>query len=408
MIGSYLAETRLLSREQPDKGTEAYYTLMVQFCNKIIKSFTNSDGGETAALVIVTYSAQRKCELVEIGKDRILIFDKNLGQALNTLNRILFFSKKSISAYRPLLRYITDEAILLGRNDLASFFAAKTVVYEKFWDLPGAASRPDVWHQTYLQELFIFAHEYCHLIGSNNKVFKESRARAGKLLLEPEDIDPAKLHSAYMKRYKDGPSLAELTKIHTEFESDLKASEADLVDELGCDDFAVHVLIEYCKSYRIPLVDCFNAAFLAMRHARAINYARAFIRQLAGRAEPSGQDRRVRLLQHRQHRLRTAFPWIIKLLKSDPLGAPTLEDVTASSLDADISNLSDLHDQKIDNVLLFELIPNLADEFARWKKKYKVSSQTNLTQSVLVASAVGWSYGLENPTYVSFPKGLHA
>jgi hypothetical protein len=139
---------------------------------------------------------------------------------------------------------------------------------------------------------------------------------------------------------------------------------------------------------------------------RAINYARAFVRQLVDETEPSGFDRRVRLLQHRQHRLRTAFPFIVEILKSDSRGAPTLESVTAASLDALISDLSDRHDSKVDEVLLFELFPNLSNEFADWKRRYKVSPQSDASQCILLASMRGWSYGLEKATYVSFPKGL--
>jgi hypothetical protein len=375
---------------------------MVQFCNDLIKSYADIE----PPAVVITYSAQRKCELVEFGDSRVLIFDKNLGQALNTLNRIVFFAEESISAYRGLLRYVTDEAILLGRSDLASFFAMKTRKYAKYWDLPMAGTEPEIWTQTYLQELFVFAHEYCHLIGSVDSAFHDSRARVGGLLMEPEKADPAALHVAYVKRYGKDISFEEFLTIHTELERDLETSREELVDELGCDDFAIHVLAEYCRKYRIPLVDVFRAAFLALRHVRAINYARAFVRQLVDETEPSGFDRRVRLLQHRQHRLRTAFPFIVEILKSDSRGAPTLESVTAASLDALISDLSDRHDSKVDEVLLFELFPNLSNEFADWKGRYKVSPQSDASQCILLASMRGWSYGLEKATYVSFPKGL--
>lgn len=402
MIGAYLADTRLLSRDQPDEGTEAYYFLMVQFCNALIKSNANIKPPP----VVITYSAQRKCELVELGEDRILIFDKNLGQAFNTLNRILFFGEESISAYRGLLRYVTDEAILFGRSDIAAFFAMKTGKYAKFWDLPMAITRPGVWTQTYLQELFVFAHEYCHLIGSIDNAFHASRARVGKLLMEPEDVDLAKLYEAYVKRYGNDRSFEEFHKVQTERKSDLEASQDELVDELGCDDFAIHVLAEYCRRFRIPLVDSFRAAFLALRHVRAINYVRAFVRQLVEETEPSGFDRRVRLLQHRQHRLRMAFPYIVDTLKANPRGAPTLENVTPASLDAEISDLSDRHDSKVDEVLLFELFPNLSNEFVNWKKRYKMSAHFDASQCILLASTRGWSYGIEKATFVSFPKGM--
>jgi hypothetical protein len=89
-----------------------------------------------------------------------------------------------------------------------------------------------------------------------------------------------------------------------------------------------------------------------------------------------------------------------------PRGAPSLENVTPAFLHAIVSDLSDGHDSKVDEVLLFELFPNLSNEFADWRKRYKMGAGFDASQCILRASMRGWSYGIKKATYVSFPKGF--
>ncbi len=175
MIRDYLRDTRLLASDQPSRSAEALYYTMITACESFCERLLHNS--RTTPRIAVTYSAQRKCELVELGEAHILIYDQNLGQALNTFNRIVFFAKELISAYRPLLRILVDEAIVLGRIDLATFFMAKSIKYDDTWNLPPAASDPFVQTQTWLQELFVFAHEYCHLLMSADSGFRANRAR---------------------------------------------------------------------------------------------------------------------------------------------------------------------------------------------------------------------------------------
>ncbi len=183
----------------------------------------------------------------------------------------------------------------------------------------------------------------------------------------------------------------------------MKSSESDLVEELGCDDFAFYTLAKYGNSVSLPPVDFFKATFLVLRHVRAINYMRAFMRQLAEGAEPHGIDRRVALLQARQHQLRHVFPAMLTAIQSES-GCAEIQQLTAEAVHDEISALSDLHDTKIDNVLLFELLPNLSQEFLDWKRRYKRPDQYDIAQCRQLALARGWAFHLEEISYFSFPK----
>jgi hypothetical protein len=404
MIRDYLIDTRLLSRGQLNDATRARYAPMVSFCESI--RARGAGGDDKKAHVVVTYSAQRKCELVELNTAQHLIYDRNLGQSLNNLNRIMFFGDKSVSGLRPLVRIMADEAILLGSHALALFFIGNEMRHNDAWTLPAAASRLDILTQTILQELFIIAHEYCHLIASLNPDFRASRARIGKLLWEPDDkpISGVKIRNRILKRYSEAASAKELERDAIETRHFLKLNEVSLVDELSCDDFALNVLQAWCRKNRIPLREAFKAAFLVLRHVRSINYIRTFVRQLATNKEPTGIDDRVRLLQQREHRLRQAFPFIVGIMKASKENKESIENLSAETLHAEISDLSDLQDERIDKVFLFELFSELPYQFSKWNKRCKVvtSKLPTLTE---IASLRGWSYDVDDFTFVTFPQG---
>lgn len=402
MIRDYLRETRLFSRQMPGHFVEAHYIPIIVACETFCSALLHTT--KTAPRIGITYSAQRKCELVELGGTRTLIYDQNLGQTLNSFNRIVFFGEKSVSAYRPLLRMLTDEAILIGRIDLATFLLAKTLKYNDSWDLPPAATEPFVQTQTWLQEAFIIAHEYCHLLMAADESFRAQRARVGRLIWEPvDDPSPVEIREGLLKRYGEAPTVEQIAERFSFVRDNVKSSENDLAEELGCDDFAFHALVSYGNSVFLPPEDFFKATFLVLRHIRAINYARAFIRQLDEGADPSGVDRRVKLLQARQHQLRNVFPTMLAAIKSGS-ARDELQKITAEMLHEQISELSDLHDKKIDEVLLFELFPNLREEFLAWKRRYKRSEQYDIAQCRQLALARGWTIGRDDIPYVSFPK----
>jgi len=213
------------------------------------------------------------------------------------------------------------------------------------------------------------------------------------------------MREGLLERYGESPTIEEIAKEGSFVRETVISSESELVEELGCDDFAFHALAMYGNSVLLPPIDFFKATFLVMRHVRAINYARAFMRQLAEGAEPSGIDRRVALLQARQHQLRHVFPAMLTTIKSEESRAE-LQQLTAESLHEQLGELSDLHDKRIDEVLLFELMPNLSRQFLDWKSRYKLPDQYDISQCRQLALERGWTFQLEQIKVVSFPKKL--
>jgi hypothetical protein len=284
------------------------------------------------------------------------------------------------------------------------FFLGKSIRYNDSWDLPQAATEPFVHTQTWLQEAFVIAHEYCHLIMAADSSFRDQRARVGRIIWEPSDErSPAEIREGLLERYGEAPSVEETSKHSSYVRDNVKSSERDLVEELGCDDFAFHTIADYGDSVLLPPIDFFKATFLVLRHIRAINYARAFVRQLDEGSEPSGIDRRVNLLQARQHQLRHALPAMLTAIKSESV-RNELQKLTPETVHEQISELSDLHDKKIDEVLLFELFPNLPEEFLAWKRRYKISDQYDIAQCRQLAIARGWAVRHDNIPYFAFPR----
>jgi hypothetical protein len=66
-----------------------------------------------------------------------------------------------------------------------------------------------------------------------------------------------------------------------------------------------------------------------------------------------------------------------------------------------ISDLSDLHDNNLDNVILFELIPNLPFEFREWQRLHKQELRMEDLTIDMIAALRGWFSRLSDAPLVS-------
>jgi hypothetical protein len=297
---------------------------------------------------------------------------------LNTLTRVLFWGEDERAAQRAFARVYVEQAILAG--DAGGAIAAIALLHrtQKFWTLPGTSTNPGVAALVHLQERFIFSHEYCHLLMAASTAFMESRTRTADMLLEPiDELHSRAIYDRYLERY--GASLGEI-----EFTQAAKAQEDFVADhrtvvraELACDDFALHAAIMGCVKLRLDPLLAFEAAFLALRNIRVLSYIR-------GAADPRNRQAdslgglQTRLLQVRQHRLRAAFPLVAE--------AHHLADRLAK-LGPRLMELSDLHDQRIDEPLLFSTLGRIR----KARKKTRMNSRSGRDITVAIAEAEGWA-----------------
>lgn len=117
----------------------------------------------------VTYSSERRCELLQLKGRHYLVYDQYLGQSFNRINRIQFARHES-----PMLsmaygsKFIAERLISLNALGPAVFFGLISKQFEKMAHVPGNPYA-DLGEDEHLrlrliaaQEVFVMAHEVAH------------------------------------------------------------------------------------------------------------------------------------------------------------------------------------------------------------------------------------------------------
>jgi hypothetical protein len=384
-IARYLAASRIGHLKEPGEASKIRYDALLSLCRGFIPSLENVP-------VVVVYSLNKTSEVVTFSSGPTLVFDQYIGQALNTLTRILYWADDERTAFRYFAKLLAEECVLTGNADLARHAAAVHVELDRFWKLPTIASAPEKLEEVLLQELFVFAHEYCHILMNADESFAESRHRIGELLLSSSDRAPSmkQQYEQYRARYPDSTTYEDFVDACAEKERFIAKSGEALRDELSCDDFALSVLIHACKTLGRPPGLAFRAAFLCMRHIRLLNYVRAFVRQVRDGQELSAVNDRVRLLQARQHQVRGVFSLAAK-------AAGIKEDLAATW--SEIQTLSDDHDSRLDDPLLFGFFPKVGDVVSKMTDP-SMLPRSNLQACFDLAELMGWSPREDQPSFL--------
>ena len=331
--------------------------------------------------VAIVYSLSKRSEIVSLDDEPYLIHDRYLGQTLNTLTRILYWAQSPKPGEHIFYRTLAEEALLRGDALGAKLAHGVAADLRRYWKVRQVGSSREVFLEVLFQELFVLVHEYCHLLMATLPEFAASRRRIGVLLTESEydpAIDEAR-YVAFRLRYPDGGSFEKFAEIGLVMRTFLRENQALLVDELACDDFALNVLLHYARAEGHPASLPVRASFLSLRHIRALQYLRDATASEGAHTDVGGSVE-TRLLQARQHRLRTAYHVAANQAGYD-LGP---EDAVWREL----ADLSDLHDRRIDEPILFRIIPR----FAKARRRLTVKEpQGGITECFRLASLTGWS-----------------
>lgn len=131
----------------------------------------------------VVYSADRRCELVNIGTEKKhLIYDQYLGQSFNKLNRNLVASHSRDQLSKAYAcKYLAEKLLLKGETILATVLALLSVGFDSHVNEKGnpytettSADENKRLYYVVVQELFVMAHEIGHLLYSINKGTKKN------------------------------------------------------------------------------------------------------------------------------------------------------------------------------------------------------------------------------------------
>jgi len=383
-LGHYLGSSRISRHDVPNSQSALHYIPLVNHIRSILK------GSEREKCeVIIVYTLNRYSEITNIDGETKLIYDRYSGQALNTLTRILFWSKDSRTAMRAFAKIFAELAIVAGDGAGAIAGALSSSKLNKFWKIPPAGGSQAVSTQVYLQEFFVFAHEYCHMVMASNPEFRESRRRVGNILIESMEYDES--HESYKRFAEHYPGMESYEvwrDVGRRHQSFILSHKTELCDELACDDFALNLLVEHCMRQSIAVKYAFVASFLALRNIRTISYIRISANPLLSRSKLD-QALPVLLLQARQHLLRNGYTLVAKARGVEADLQNVMDDMIA---------LSDLHDKQIDNPLLEEGLDRLHKA-----RDLVVSSGEDfgILKAFEIARTLGWDPDADTINYLS-------
>lgn len=379
-LGLYLAGTRTAKIGQPNPAFVPFYAGHITFCRQALKT---PDTGH--AKVAIVYTLARRSEVVQLGGEPILIHDQHLGQTLSTCLRVMKLAPSLRAKARFFHRVLAEESLSVG--DAAGATAGMYLyarLQEDWAAVPKLITDRNASIDVALQELFVIAHEYSHLMMEAWPELMASRRRVGDLLVRDRQRrkDRKADYEAVEARYP-GVETFESFKANGERQRQFHRDYADaLRDEVGCDDFALNIALLYCKAFKLPAHHAFRAAFLALRHMRAVHYIRECVSPTKAKRDVGG-SLEVRLLQAREHMLRGVFELAAKA-----------HDVV-DQLDGfwqELQDLSDEQDREVDLPLLTEIIP----AFAKARNRLARARRWTFADCTTPGELMDWDMGADH------------
>jgi hypothetical protein len=382
MLAAYLGATRIGRSDVSKDETLLLYRPLVELMRDTIRG-TERERCE----VVLVYTLNRFTEITRLGGRTLLIYDRYAGQALNTFTRILTWSTGPEASARAFARIFAEQAIIAG-DGAGAFAGAETFArLGEHWNLPPASSDLTVSLQVHLQEMFVFAHEYCHLIMTGDDGFRESRKHVGDILIEGylED-DSEEAYRSFEARYPGYQTMDKWRSTRRVHRAFIDEHRDEIREELACDDFALNILVRSCLDRDIDVGLAFKSAFLALRNIRALAYIRRLSNPRLAKLGLAGA-RPERLLQVRQHLLRNGFVLAAKV-----------HDVEQAlhSISGELMDLSDLHDRQVDFPLLTRIVPEL-QKLRKFMLKKGVEADMHHARKA--ARALGWDPDAEEIDY---------
>ncbi len=283
----YLESTRLQLPNYVTKdmkeSNNLLYKPFIDYIYKISKSF------DVEVSISIVYTDSLKSEAVTINDKHCIIYDRNLGQSINMLNR-LFLYEASDKTNNTYFHKLTSQIFSRYGFYNESVFAAQ--MYQ--------SCKSDMNHQskqkengtlihskyTHIQEQFIFLHEYSHIIFRKDKKFlvdlnidikewihtyieKESNGKNFIKHLTSQNFTKTELD--YFNNNLD--DMIEYKSTSLNFSKEI-LNRDDLIEEFCCDKLAILNIVPYITQFGQALnsSDCLKAIILCFLHMRTIQH----------------------------------------------------------------------------------------------------------------------------------------
>jgi len=223
--------------------------------------------------LFITYSSDRKCELIRIAKSIYLVYDQYLGQSFNQLNRIQFAlhgEQRLSQGYA--CKYVAERLVCLGHTGPAAFFAMVAKQFEQNVKAGGNPFRlPKKDDEiriglTGTQELFVMAHELAH---------HRWHLDRDNLSSEISDYIAEFLdHKAKIARDDSGNPAETYKKVFDQ-------APAGFLEEVFADDFGAMIAFSARSMAGIPAWQCAAGVILAFRYLRLFRHLDLLARRIA-------------------------------------------------------------------------------------------------------------------------------
>lgn len=373
MIERYIAEARRTLRPAPALVTqyEKYYEWITAHTTPI---------GQNPALYI-TYSSDRKCELITIEETAFLVYDQYLGQSFNRLNRIQYASHSaSMLSQAFASKFLAERLLSLGQTGLAAFFA---LVAQQFHTNATADGNPfkladatDIVRSgiTASQEIFVMAHEVAH----------------HRWRLDRENLEKEIAH--YINDFLNEEGTAA-----DYYKETLDQAPAGFFEEVFADDFGALIALRVTTMTGLPMWQSAVGAVLAFKYLRLFRHLELLahgLSSLSVESDPEafkrvflklkediwdGPSGNIRLFQFREHFIRHRLSIARTQMSSDDV-----ED--------DGPRLIGEYDEKTEFPVIMELVDRLESSLTpevltRLNKKFGTFEQA----MSLIDKLTGWS-----------------
>lgn len=199
---------------------------------------------EAASLpkLVVTYSAERACELVAFDETHYLVYDQYLGQTLSTLNRIFLNDGSDGFILIYACKYLAEKFRIAGDVNRACTLAYAYHENKKKGHLPLTNQTPDCGTFTLIQEAFVLSHELAHYVfNQDQQLRREVFGYAAQTAVEVLSF----------------PNLSE-KRIR------------DLIEEIACDKLATVAAVTMAVAHGLGLEVACRAIVIGLRHLRLL------------------------------------------------------------------------------------------------------------------------------------------
>ena len=237
----------------------------------------------------VTYSTNKSCETINLNGINYIIYDQNLGQSMNMMNRLFFNSTDKDDAIMYGYKLLAENFQLMGRPDIGAAFVLQHVKLKE----NATSYKIDIDPRrraafTLTQECFVLVHELMHIVLSQRDS-QPLLASKREMILETmthrvniveavheylSDIDSAfdDTESERLTPKQIRAVEKEFAKNQEEFIAERSAEltgRVDILEECVVDEWAAWLTTAIVKrAYGVSLIDSLQAILIGLHSLR--------------------------------------------------------------------------------------------------------------------------------------------